>query len=132
MEVKEIYWLKELSKEHNDLVGKKCANLGELTKLGLKVPYGFALSIKAYEHFMTATGLKEEVEKIVENERGAGLDIDKDVDKMIELSGRIRAAIEEDSHAARSGRSYRRLLPKAFRRNAASWRWRARSGRAAR
>ena len=60
MEVKEIYWLKELSKEHNDLVGKKCANLGELVKLGLKVPYGFALSTMAYEHFMTATGLKEE------------------------------------------------------------------------
>ena len=95
MEVKEIYWLKELSKDYNDLVGKKCANLGELTKLGLKVPYGFALSVKAYEHFMTATGLKEEVERIVEKERGAGLDIDKDVDRMIEMSGRIRAAIEE-------------------------------------
>ena len=95
MDVKEIYWLKELSKDYNDLVGKKCANLGELVRLGLKVPYGFALSTKAYEHFMTATGLKEEVEKIVETERGAGLDMDKDVDRMIELSGRIRAAIEE-------------------------------------
>jgi len=123
MEVKEIYWLKELSKDYNDLVGKKCANLGELTKLGLKVPYGFALSVKAYEHFMTATGLKEEVERIVEKERGAGLDMDKDVDRMIEMSGRIRAAILPAlSWNVTEG------SPKKCR----SGTWRARSGRAAR
>ncbi len=57
-EAKEIYWLDELSKEHNEIVGKKCANLGELTKIGLRVPSGFALSVKAYEHFMEATGLQ--------------------------------------------------------------------------
>ncbi len=41
MEVKEIYWLDELSKEHNDMVGKKCGDLGELMRQGLRVPYGF-------------------------------------------------------------------------------------------
>jgi pyruvate, water dikinase len=35
-----IYWLKEVCKDHNDLVGKKCANLGELTKGGFHVPPG--------------------------------------------------------------------------------------------
>ncbi len=94
MDVKEIYWLKELSKDFNDVVGKKCANLGELIRLGLRVPYGFALSVKAYETFMNVTGLKGKVEAIVEEEKAKGLDVDKDVDRMIDMSARIRAAIE--------------------------------------
>lgn len=94
MDIKEIYWLRELSKDYNDVVGKKCANLGELIRLGLRVPYGFALSVKAYESFMHAAGLKEKVEAIVEKEKEKGLDIDKDVDRMIDMSARIRAAIE--------------------------------------
>ena len=94
MGVKEVYWLKELSKDYNDVVGKKCANLGELVRLGLRVPYGFALSVKAYELFMIATGLKEEVERIVAEGRGAGLDAERDVERMIGMSRRIRAAIE--------------------------------------
>jgi len=94
MEVKEMYWLDELSKEYNDVVGKKCANLGELIRLGLRVPYGFALSVKAYEHFMEATGLKEKVRQIVEEAVAAGLDVEQDVGKMMETSARIRGAIE--------------------------------------
>ena len=35
-----IYWLKEVGAEHNNIVGKKCANLGELTKAGFHVPLG--------------------------------------------------------------------------------------------
>jgi pyruvate, water dikinase len=50
-----IYWLKELGTEHNNLVGKKCANLGELTKAGFHVPPGFALSVAAYDRFMKET-----------------------------------------------------------------------------
>lgn len=94
MDCKEIYWLDELSKEYNDMVGKKCANLGELVKLGLRVPYGFALSVKAYETFMEETGLKEKVTQIVEKETSVGLDVDKEIDKMIALSASIREAIE--------------------------------------
>jgi len=91
---KEIYWLDELSKEYNDIVGKKCANLGELVGLGLRVPYGFALSVKAYETYMEQTGLKGVVTQIVENATKAGLDVEKDIAKMIEMSARIREAIE--------------------------------------
>lgn len=94
LEYKEIYWLDELSKEYNDIVGKKCANLGELVGLGLRVPYGFALSVKAYERFMEETGLKERVAQIVEKETKAGLDVEKEIDKMIEMSARIRGEIE--------------------------------------
>jgi pyruvate, water dikinase len=94
MEVKEIYWLDELSREYNEVVGKKCANLGELIRLGLRVPYGFALSVKAYEHFMEATGLKEKVRQIVEEATATGLDVEHDVGKMMETSAQIRGAIE--------------------------------------
>ena len=55
MPEKWIYWLNELGAEHNDVVGKKCANLGELTRAGFHVPPGFALSVKAYDRFMGET-----------------------------------------------------------------------------
>ena len=50
-----IYWLKEVGQEHNKIVGKKCANLGELTKAGFRVPPGFALGVEAYKRFMGET-----------------------------------------------------------------------------
>jgi pyruvate, water dikinase len=50
-----IYWLKEVGQEHNNIVGKKCANLGELTKAGFRVPPGFALCVEAYKRFMEET-----------------------------------------------------------------------------
>jgi pyruvate,water dikinase len=93
-EAKKIYWLDELSKEHIDIVGKKCANLGELMRIGLRVPHGFALSVKAYEYFMEATGLKERVREIVGEALSAGLDVERDMGRMIEVSSRIRGAIE--------------------------------------
>ena len=61
MKHKSIYWLDELNQTLNDLVGKKCANLGEMTGLGLKVPPGFAVSVVAYEQYMQRTGLGERI-----------------------------------------------------------------------
>jgi pyruvate, water dikinase len=55
MAEKWIYWLREVGTELNNIVGKKCANLGELTKAGFHVPPGFALSVKAYDRFMKET-----------------------------------------------------------------------------
>jgi pyruvate,water dikinase len=115
-DAKEIYWLDELCKEYNDVVGKKCANLGELIKIGLRVPYGFALSVKAYEHFMEATGLKERVRAIVEGAIAEGLDVERDVGRMMEVSARIREAIEgcpmPPDMAADIGRYYSGLQEK--------------------
>ena len=56
-----IYWIEELGKEYNDIVGKKCANLGELAKAGFPTPPGFALSLEAYKRFMRETGAREEI-----------------------------------------------------------------------
>jgi len=58
-----VFWFEELGQEHNDLVGKKCANLGEMTKIGLRVPPGFALSVEAYKDFMRMTGAIYEIQK---------------------------------------------------------------------
>jgi pyruvate, water dikinase len=55
MAEKWIYWLRDVGTQHNNIVGKKCANLGELTKAGFHVPPGFALSVHAYDRFMKET-----------------------------------------------------------------------------
>ncbi len=59
-----IYWFEELSKDFNDVVGKKCANLGELRRAGFPTPPGFALSVAAYEMFMNESGVIEEIRKV--------------------------------------------------------------------
>lgn len=43
-------WFDELGQGHNDLVGKKCANLGEMCKMGLRVPPGF-LSLRTSSYY---------------------------------------------------------------------------------
>ncbi len=59
--MKWIYWLDEIGQEHNDIVGKKCASMGEMRRAGLMVPPGFVLSLEAYERFMKETGAGEEL-----------------------------------------------------------------------
>ena len=61
MSKKWIAWFEELGQEHCELVGKKCANLGEMTGIGLRVPPGFALTLNAYESFMELSGAGEEI-----------------------------------------------------------------------
>jgi pyruvate,water dikinase len=63
MSKKWIFWLEELGQEHKDLVGNKCANLGEMTKMGLRTPLGFALSVEAYKDFMSMTGAVQEIQE---------------------------------------------------------------------
>ncbi|HBA56067.1 MAG TPA: hypothetical protein DCZ04_16875 [Syntrophorhabdus aromaticivorans] len=58
---KALYWFNELGEQFNDVVGKKCANLGEMTKLNMRVPHGFAISVRGFEEFMERTGLAHEV-----------------------------------------------------------------------
>jgi pyruvate,water dikinase len=88
-----IYWSEELGSQHNEIVGKKCANLGEMTRLGMRVPPGFAICVDGYEQFMEQSGAGEEVRRYVkENVRGF-----KEVEKQIEASRAIRGIIESKS-----------------------------------
>jgi pyruvate, water dikinase len=85
-----IYWFQELAKEHNDLVGKKCANLGEMTKVGLAVPQGFALSLEGYKLFMELTGAGTEIAELVRGVEGLA---DK-IGGLNELSRTMRMIVE--------------------------------------
>ncbi len=54
-------WFEEIGTEYNDIVGKKCANLGEMTRMGVPVPPGFVISIDTYRRFIRETGASEEI-----------------------------------------------------------------------
>jgi pyruvate,water dikinase len=56
-----VFRIEELGREFNDRVGKKCANLGEMAKIGLRVPPGFSLSLEAYRRFLSETGAAREI-----------------------------------------------------------------------
>jgi pyruvate,water dikinase len=89
-EAKLVYWFEELDKESNDLVGKKGANLGEMTKLGLPVVPGYVVSIESYRRFMAETGVGEQISKYI-----VSLGKIDNIDKCEEVSKTIRAMIEK-------------------------------------
>ena len=76
MSEKLVYWLEELRTDHNDIVGKKCANLGEMVRIGLPVPRGFALSVHTYSLFMDETGATDEVSKVLRTMNVAHTDME--------------------------------------------------------
>jgi pyruvate,water dikinase len=73
-----ISWLEDLTRADGALAGRKCANLGELTRAGFQVPPGFALCLGAYERFLTVTKAGEEL-----REHLALLDADPDDPKQL-------------------------------------------------
>ena len=87
-----IFWFEELGERHNDMVGKKCANLGEMVQLGLPVPPGFALSIDMYRKFIRETGAEEEMARYVE---GLGELKDVRITLFEEISKTIQGFIKE-------------------------------------
>lgn len=65
-----ILWFDELDINDIPLVGGKNASLGEmyqkLTKKGVKVPNGFAVTAYAYHYFLEKAGIGEELRKVLE------------------------------------------------------------------
>lgn len=82
-----IYGFHELRSKHTDLVGKKCANLGEMVHMGLNVPPGFAISVEGYERFMQETGAGSEIRNHIR----------KNMDQMahVEKQGRVSRQIKD-------------------------------------
>jgi len=81
-----IFWFEELGEEQNDIVGKKCANLGEMIKMGLPVPPGFALSLDMYRTFIRETGAEQEMSRYIENLgelKGKGITLFDEISKTI-------------------------------------------------
>ena len=82
-----IFWFEELGVRHNDIMGKKCANLGEMIQLGLAVPPGFALSIDMYRKFIRETGAEEEMARYIEGLgelKDAGITLFEEISKTIQ------------------------------------------------
>lgn len=90
MSKKWLYWFEELNSGHYELVGKKCANLGEMTGLGMRIPPGFAVSVDGYERFMAETGAGELIRQFVRENS----DELKSVKKQMEASRVIRKIVE--------------------------------------
>jgi len=88
-----LFWIDELSKEHKNLVGKKCANLGELKKAGFQVPPGFALSLSVYEEFLTTTGALNDIKKHL-SAFSADPDNPKDLPKYRDLAKALSHIVE--------------------------------------
>ena len=85
-----ICWFEELGSEHNDLVGKKCANLGEMIQLGMRVPPGFAIGVDGYEQFMEQSGAGKEIRRYVKNQAWGF----QEPEKCVEASRIIRGIID--------------------------------------
>src|SRR3989344_4459284 len=70
-ENKNIIWFKDLGIEDVPIVGGKNAALGEmfanLTKLGINVPNGFAITARAYNEFLDKAGIRADMEKILKD-----------------------------------------------------------------
>ena len=82
-----LFWFEELNEKHNDIVGKKCANLGQMIQLGMAVPPGFAISLETYRKFLNETGTAKEMREYVTSLgelKGAGIGIFDEVSKRIQ------------------------------------------------
>lgn len=112
MSQKWIYWYEELSSAQSDLVGKKCANLGEMTGLGMKVPPGFAISVDGYEKFMEESGAVDEIRRYVHDNRYQLDDVGKQVAASRAIRGFIEAKPMPESMKAELHRHYEELCRK--------------------
>ena len=86
-----ILWFRDISMKDAHLVGGKNASLGEmyqhLTKKGVRVPNGFAVSAQAYRSFLRAAGLERKIKKEL-----SGLDV-TDVRALARVGKHIRGLI---------------------------------------
>lgn len=94
-ETKSILWFDDLGIDDIPMVGGKNASLGEmyvsLTKLGVKVPYGFAVTAHAYRTFIDESGIKSRISEIL-SDLNTG-----DILNLQERGKKVRAAIM-DAH----------------------------------
>jgi pyruvate,water dikinase len=88
-----IAWLEDLAQADAGSVGRKCANLGELTRAGFHVPPGFALTMDAYEEFLRATGADRELQEHLGTFR-ADPDDPRQLARFTEVSARARGILE--------------------------------------
>jgi len=86
-----ILWFKDLRIEDVPLVGGKNASLGEmyreLTRKGVRIPNGFAITAHAYKHLLKQSGIEKEMKALLE-----GLDV-KNMRQLSERGRKIRELV---------------------------------------
>lgn len=83
-----VLWFNEIGKHDIPLVGGKGANLGEMFRNEIPVPNGFVIDSKTYRDFIEKTGIKERIEKELED-----LNVE-DTETLSKVSQEIRKLIE--------------------------------------
>ncbi len=86
-----IYWFSELGIQDVPAVGGKNASLGEmfsnLTRKGVRVPDGYAISAYAYNYYVESSGVRKKIEKLLK-----GLDPHK-LDDLAKRGEEIRTLV---------------------------------------
>ncbi|MFQ5859156.1 MAG: PEP/pyruvate-binding domain-containing protein [Anaerolineae bacterium] len=60
-----VLWFDELDRSCLAQVGGKNASLGELTKAGIRVPPGFAVTTEAYQAFLDQSDIRDEISRLL-------------------------------------------------------------------
>jgi pyruvate,water dikinase len=61
-----VAWFKDLTKDSISVAGGKGANLGEMFRLGLPVPGGFAVTAQTYKEYIERTRIKEKIASLLQ------------------------------------------------------------------
>lgn len=66
-----ILWFHEIGIDDVPLVGGKCASLGEmyqqLSRKGVRIPNGFAITASAYDYFLQTAGIEQELRNLLKD-----------------------------------------------------------------
>lgn len=85
----ELLWIDDLGEGCISKAGAKIARLGELRRMGVRVPEGFVVTTEAFQRFFDESGVASKVERVL-----ARLDHNDDAE-VAAASRRIRNAIED-------------------------------------
>jgi len=85
-----VRWFEECDKNSLPEVGGKCSSLGELIRMGVRVPPGFAVTTHGCTRFLREAGILPEIGKLLQ-----GLPHD-DIVRLEEASARIREMINRN------------------------------------
>ena len=82
-----IVWFENLTKDSLSVAGGKGANLGEMTRLRLPVPPGFAITTRAFDTFLNVNKIKEKIDELVQS-----TNVD-DTQQLVNTSSRVKQLI---------------------------------------
>ena len=82
-----VVWFENLTKDSLSIAGGKGANLGEMTRLRLPVPPGFAISTRAFDTFLDVNKIRERIDQLIQS-----TNVD-DTQQLLNTSARIKQLI---------------------------------------